>query len=125
MALLVSALSVPQLNLQQVIGKHQLRAASHREAPITALDQKAPITDWFTFVSPEPPDKVVMILNVDPFLEPSNGPNYFPFDPAIRYAMLIDNDQNALPDVIFEFRFKTEVRLPGVFTALQRRRDFE
>src|SRR5262249_46160648 len=53
-------------------------AASHREAPITALDQKADITDWFTFVSPEHPDKVIMILNVDPFLEPSNGPNYFP-----------------------------------------------
>lgn len=92
-------------------------AASHREAPITALDQKADITDWFAFVSPEHPDKVVFILNVDPFLEPSNGPNYFPFDPGIRYAMLIDNDQNALPDVIFEFRFKTEVRLPAVFTG--------
>jgi hypothetical protein len=105
--LLAFALSVSQPNF----------AASHREAPITALDQKADITDWFTFVSPEHPDKVVMILNVDPFLEPSNGPNYFPFDPAIRYAMLIDNDQNALPDVIFEFRFKTEIRQPGVFTG--------
>jgi uncharacterized protein DUF4331 len=106
-ALLVSTLCVPQLNF----------AASHREAPITALDQKADITDWFTFVSPEHPDKVVMILNVDPFLEPSNGPNYFPFDPSIRYAMLIDNDQNARPDVIFEFRFKTDIRLPDVFTG--------
>jgi hypothetical protein len=59
----------------------QLFASSHREAPITALDQKADITDWYAFVSPEHPDHVVMILNVDPFLEPSNGPNYFPFDP--------------------------------------------
>lgn len=105
--LLVSTLCLAQLNF----------AASHREAPITALDQKADITDWFTFVSPEHPDKVVLILNVDPFLEPSNGPNYFPFDPGIRYAMLIDNDQNARPDVIFEFRFKTEIRLPDVFTG--------
>jgi hypothetical protein len=60
-------------------------AASHREAPITALDQKADITDWFAFVSPENPSKVILILNVDPFLEPSNGPNYFPFDPGILY----------------------------------------
>lgn len=49
-------------------------AASHREAPITALDQKADITDWFTFVSPEHPDRVVMILNVDPFLRRPTGP---------------------------------------------------
>ena len=92
-------------------------AASHREAPITALDQKADITDWFAFVSPEHPDKVVMILNVDPFLEPSNGPNYFPFDPGIRYRMLVDNNQDALPEVIFEFFFNTEIRLPDVFTG--------
>ncbi len=92
-------------------------AASHREAPIVALDQKADITDWYAFVSPEHPDKVIMILNVDPFLEPSNGPNYFPFDPAIRYEMLVDNTNDAIPDVTFYVRFKTEVRAPGVFTG--------
>src|SRR5579883_3272754 len=92
-------------------------AASHREAPITALDQKADITDWYAFVSPEHPDRVIMILNVDPFLEPSNGPNYFPFDPAIRYEMWIDNDNDAIPDLWFYFRFNTEVRAPGVFTG--------
>lgn len=105
--LLVLTLSVPQQNF----------AASHREAPITALDQKADITDWFAFVSPEHPDKVVFILNVDPFLEPSNGPNYFPFDPGIRYAMHIDNDRDAEGDVSFEFRFRTEIRAPQVFTG--------
>ncbi len=92
-------------------------AASHREAPITALDQKVDITDWYAFVSPENSEKVVMILNVDPFLEPSNGPNYFPFDPGIRYEMKVDNDRNGLEDVTFQFRFHTEVRAPGVFTG--------
>lgn len=92
-------------------------AASHREAPITALDQKADITDWFTFVSPEHPDKVIMVLNVDPFLEPSNGPNYFPFDPNILYEMKVDNNNDGVEDVTFQFRFKTEIRAPGVFTG--------
>src|SRR5262249_51099013 len=92
-------------------------AASHREAPITALDQKADITDWYTFVSPEHPDKVIMILNVDPFLEPSNGPNYFPFDPNILYAMKVDNNNDGVEDVTFQFRFKTEIRAPEVFTG--------
>src|SRR3954464_6395168 len=91
--------------------------ASHREAPITALDQKADITDWFTFVSPEHPDRVIMILNVDPFLEPSNGPNYFPFDPAIRYRMHVDNDRDGVEDVTFEIAFHTQVSNSSVFTG--------
>ncbi len=94
-----------------------LFASSHREAPITALDQKADITDWYAFVDPGHPDRVVMILNVDPFLEPSNGPNYFPFDPGILYEMKVDNNRDGIPDVTFQFRFKTEIRAPGVFTG--------
>src|SRR5579863_5448430 len=96
----------------------QLFASSHREAPITALDQKADITDWFAFVSPEHPNKVIFVLNVDPFLEPSNGPNYFPFDPGILYEMKIDNNHDGIPDVTFQFQFKTQIRAPGVFTGL-------
>src|SRR5882724_4204218 len=95
----------------------QLLASSHREAPITALDQKADITDWYAFVDPAHPDRAVMILNVDPFLEPSNGPNYFPFDPGILYEMKIDNDHDGVEDITFQFRFKSEIRAPGVFTG--------
>jgi hypothetical protein len=93
-------------------------ASSHREAPITALDQKADITDWYAFVDPVFPDRVTMILNVDPFLEPSNGPNYFPFDPNVLYEMKVDNNKDGKPDVTFQFRFKTEIRAPGVFTGM-------
>src|SRR5215471_20635423 len=94
-----------------------LVASSHREASITALDHKADITDWYAFVSPEHPNRVVLILNVDPFLEPSNGPNYFPFDPHVLYEMKIDNDHDGLADVVFQFRFKSEIRNPGLFTG--------
>src|SRR5579862_7665449 len=92
-------------------------AASHREAPITALDHKADITDWFAFVSPEHPDRVILILNVDPFLEPSNGPNYFPFDPNVLYEMKIDNDHDGVADVVFQFQFTTQIQNPGLFTG--------
>ena len=92
-------------------------AASHREAPITALDRTADITDWYVLVSFNRPDAVTMILNVDPLLEPSNGPNFFPFDPNVLYEMKIDNDQDGVEDVVFQFRFQTEYRAPGVFTA--------
>jgi hypothetical protein len=92
-------------------------ASSHREAPITALDHKADITDFYAFVSYDHPDRVTFIMNVDPFLEPANGPNYFPFDPAIKYEIKIDNDHDAKADVTFQFRFQTHVRAPGLFTG--------
>lgn len=99
--------------------------ANHREAPITALDHNADITDVFSFVSygPNPaqnatPSKVTMILDVDPFLEPANGPTLFPFDPDIRYEINIDNDHDARPDVTFQFRFVTEYQLPDIYTSV-------
>jgi hypothetical protein len=92
-------------------------ASSHREAPITALDHKADITDFYAFVSYDHPDRVTFIMNVDPFLEPANGPNYFPFDPAILYEIKIDNNHDALADVTFQFRFETHIRAPQVFTG--------
>jgi len=92
-------------------------AASHREAPITALDHKADITDFFAFVSYDDPSKVTFLLNVDPLLEPGNGPNYFPFDDNILYAIRIDNNNTAGQAIAFEFRFQTEVRAPDVFTG--------
>jgi hypothetical protein len=89
-------------------------AASHREAPITAVDRTADITDWYAFVSPEAPDTVTMIMAVDPLLEPANGPNYFPFDDTLVYELNVDNDQDARPDVVFRIRFETEIRAPNV-----------
>jgi hypothetical protein len=94
-----------------------LFASSHREAPITALDRTADVTDWYAFVSYDDPTKVTFILNVDPLLEPANGPNYFPFDPSVLYEMHVDNDQDGLDDVTFQFRFRTEIRQPKLFTG--------
>lgn len=91
-------------------------AANHREAPITALDHKADITDVYAFRSyGNPTPSVTMILSVDPLLEPANGPNYFPFDPDILYELKVDNNNDAIADVTFQFRFTTEQRLPNLF----------
>jgi len=89
-------------------------ASSHREAPVTALDHTADITDFYAFVSYDHPDRVTFILNVDPFLQPSNGPNYFPFDPSVVYEIKIDNDHDARPDVTLQFRFQTHILDAGL-----------
>jgi hypothetical protein len=92
-------------------------AANHREAPITALDHKADITDLYAFRSYDggSTPKVTMIVGVDPLLEPANGPNYFPFDPDILYEIKVDNNHDAVEDIGFQFRFTTEQRLPTLF----------
>ncbi|MEQ8663028.1 MAG: DUF4331 domain-containing protein, partial [Gammaproteobacteria bacterium] len=94
-------------------------AANHREAPITALDHKADITDVYAFRSYEPgsEDKVTLIMSVDPLLEPANGPNWSPFDPDIVYAIKIDNDHDAIEDIGYEFRFTRTQALPDLFTV--------
>lgn len=92
-------------------------AANHREAPITALDHKADITDVYAFRSYDDASKVTLILCVDPLLEPANGPTWFPFDPGILYAIHVDNNNDAIADVSLQFRFTTDQRLPEVFTA--------
>src|SRR5262245_52992667 len=75
-----------------------LGAASHREAPLIALDPSADITDFFFFRSYEPgkDDKAVLIMDVFPGGEPSSGPNYFNFDPNVRYSFHIDDDKNGV-----------------------------
>jgi hypothetical protein len=100
-----------------MLAPSSLFASSHREAPITALDRSADVTDWYAFVSYDNPKNVTFILNVDPLLEPANGPNYFPFDPNVVYQMLIDNNQDGIPDVVFQFRFNTQIRDPKLFTG--------
>jgi hypothetical protein len=87
-------------------------AANHRSAPITALDHTAGITDWYAFVSYDDPNKVTFIMDVDPLLEPSNGPNYFPFDPNVVYTMKIDNTNDAVEDITFQFQFTTQLQAP-------------
>jgi hypothetical protein len=97
-------------------------AASHREAPLTALDPAADNTDVYAFVSYDkanllraPVDRrVTFIMNFIPGQDPSDGPNYFNFDDEVRYAINIDNDQNGkADDIVYEFRFKTENRPVG------------
>jgi Domain of unknown function (DUF4331) len=94
-------------------------ASSHREAPITALDHKADITDVYAFRSYDAGSpRVTLVMCVDPLLEPANGPNWFPFDPEVLYEIKVDNNNDAVADISFQFRFETEQRLPGVFQTM-------
>jgi hypothetical protein len=86
-------------------------AASHREAPLIALDPAADTTDVYAFRSWEDPSKAVFIVNVIPGQEPGDGPNYFNFDDNVLYRIHLDNNRDGIAeDIVYEFRFKTETR---------------
>ena len=70
-------------------------SSSHREAPITALDRLADITDIYAFRSYDggATPRVTLIMCVDPLQEPGNGPNWFPFDPEVFDDFFERHDQ--------------------------------
>ena len=59
-------------------------ASSHREAPLIAGDPAADNTDLYAFVSPNDTNSLTIIANYVPLEEPAGGPNFFPFDPAVK-----------------------------------------
>ncbi len=92
-----------------------LHGSSHREAPIIAQDPLADLTDVYFFVSPDQPNTVTIIIDVIPFEEPAGGPNFYRFDDNVLYAINIDNDGDARPEIVYEFRFTSQVQDPNTF----------
>ena len=89
-------------------------AASHREAPLIANDPAADITDFYLFRSWQDSDKAILIMNVIPGQEPGSGPNYFNFADDVLYEIHIDNNKNNIAaNIVYQIRFKTEIRQPG------------
>jgi Domain of unknown function (DUF4331) len=97
------------------VGPQRAAASSHREAPLIADDPAADNTDVYAFVSPDKPDTVTIIANYIPFEDPAGGPNYYRFDPTVRYELHVDNNGDARDDVTYQFRFKTSVGNPNTF----------
>lgn len=91
------------------------RASSHREAPLISQDPLADNTDVYAFVSPERPDRVVMISNFIPLQFPSSGPNFWKFDDNVLYEIMVDNTGDAVEDITYQFRFNSEVVNPNTF----------
>ena len=89
--------------------------SSHREAPAIAKDPVADNTDSYAFVSQDRPDTVTLITNYVPLEAPAGGPNFYEFGDDVLYAIYVDNDGDAEPDVTYQFRFRTELRNPNTF----------
>jgi hypothetical protein len=90
-------------------------ASSHREAPSIRNDPSADNTDTYLFRDPADPTRVTMIANWIPLAEPAGGPNYYNFNPAVRYELKFDNNGDAVEDITYRFTFTRNVRNPNTF----------
>ncbi len=104
-------------------------AADHAEAPGVAGDPGADIADVFAFLDPNDNSKVVLALDVEGFVVPSELLNLSFFAPDVVFRFEIENTGDAVPDQTIDVRFSRQtsrsqpqtatIKLPNgrVFTA--------
>ena len=89
--------------------------SSHREAPAISQDPVADNADVYAFVSPDDPSTVTILSNFVPLQGPAGGPNFFEFGDDVLYSIFIDNDGDALPDITYQFQFRTTLQNEETF----------
>ncbi len=89
--------------------------SSHREAPEISKDPVADSTDLYAFVSPDNVETVTIIANYIPLEDPAGGPNFFRFGDDVLYSIHVDNNGDALAEIVYQFRFTTTLQNPNTF----------
>jgi Domain of unknown function (DUF4331) len=90
-------------------------ASSHREAPLISEDPVADATDLYAFVSPDDPGAVTLIAAYYPMQDPAGFPNYYRFGDDVTYRINIDNNGDAVEDILYQWEFSTEIANPNSF----------
>jgi hypothetical protein len=101
-------------------------ASSHREAPFTSANPTIDGTDFYMFraygsaatnAAAVASDSVVFIANYNPLQDPDGGPNFFPLNPNALYAINVDNNGDAKPELSFQFQFTNHYKGVGLNTG--------
>src|SRR2546425_7868057 len=106
-----------------------MKAADHAEATGVAGDPGADLADVFAFLDPNDNSKVVLALDVEGFVVPSELLNLSFFAHEVTYRFEIENTGDAAPDQTIDITFSEQtsrsqpqtatIKLPNgrVFTA--------
>jgi hypothetical protein len=81
------------------------RASDHADTPTIASRPGTDLTDVFMFPSATDPDKVVLAMTVHPLIIAGQGRSVN-FDPNVLYQFKIDNNGDAVEDLVIQARFK-------------------
>jgi hypothetical protein len=91
-----------------VISAPSIRAADHAEATAVAGDPGADLADVFAFLDPNDNSKVVLALDVEGFVVPSELLNLSFFAPEVLYRFEIENTGDAKPDLVIDITFSPQ-----------------
>jgi len=80
-----------------------------------AGDPYADLTDLYAFVAADSPDNVTFIVNAIPYQDPMGGPNYYTFDPNVRYNLHVAQAGRNVADITYRVEFKTSLKNPNTF----------
>lgn len=95
-----------------LIGSGDAAASSHREAPLIGKDPFADTTDTYVFIPPGQTHNIVLAASWIPFEGAEGGPNYYEWDPQVLYDIYVDNDGDAIADITYTLKARTDTRDP-------------
>lgn len=85
-----------------------MNAADHAESTSVAGDPGADLADVFAFLDPNDNSKVVLALDVEGFVVPSELLNLSFFAPEVTYRFEIENTGDAVPDQAVDITFSEQ-----------------
>jgi hypothetical protein len=93
-------------------------AADHGDALAASLDRSAEITDVWTFMDPNDPNRLELIMGLTGFIVPGENANFGVFDSGVRFRFSIENTGDAKPDLFLDVTFtkRTAVNVPQLAT---------
>src|SRR6266446_8229707 len=92
-------------------------AADHAESTSVAGDPGADLADVFAFLDPNDNSKVVLALDVEGFIVPSELLNLSFFSPDVTYRFEIENTGDARPYAFVEVTFSPQTSRSAPQTA--------
>ncbi|HEY0459416.1 MAG TPA: DUF4331 family protein [Pyrinomonadaceae bacterium] len=94
-----------------------VRAADHAESTSVAGDPGADIADVFAFLDPNDNTKVVLAMDVEGFIVPSELLNLSFFSPEVLYRFEIENTGDAIADQTIDITFSPQTSRSAPQTA--------
>jgi Domain of unknown function (DUF4331) len=95
----------------------EVKAADHAESTSVAGDPGADIADVFTFLDPNDNSKVILAMDVEGFVVPSELLNLSFFSPDVLYRFEIENTGDAIPDQTIDVTFSPQTSRSAPQTA--------
>ena len=89
--------------------------SSHREAPSISQDPGRRQRRHLRVRQPGRPVDGHDHHELRPARGPPGGPNFFEFGDDVLYSIYVDNDGDALPEIKYQFRFRTTYQNPDTF----------